>query len=67
LETHEGAIRKAAAISRFVSPAALRAIARSRRSIEYGAVIHAGLLPAWTMNQSPPDLGIPIPPNRATL
>ena len=34
LETHDGAIRKAAAISRFVSPAALRAIARSRRSME---------------------------------
>jgi hypothetical protein len=34
LETHEGAIRKAAAIWRFVSPAALRAIARSRRSVE---------------------------------
>ncbi|VFU08836.1 protein of unknown function [Methylocella tundrae] len=45
-ETQEGLIRSAAAISRFVSPEAFRASARSRRSTEYGAVIHAGLLPS---------------------
>jgi hypothetical protein len=43
LETHDGLIRSVAAISRFVSPASFRASARSRRSTEYGAVIHAGL------------------------
>jgi len=33
-ETHEGLIRNAAATTRIVSPAATRAIARSRRSFE---------------------------------
>ena len=42
-DRHDGAIDSACAIARSLSPASDRASARSRRSSEYGRVIHAGL------------------------
>ncbi|WP_246705498.1 hypothetical protein, partial [Rhizobium sp. P40RR-XXII] len=56
-ETHEGAIASAAAIDRIVSPAFKRAIARSRRSSEYGWVIPADRpFPVGTENHISADL-----------
>ena len=59
--TLDGATLSASATFRTLSPAAIRATARSRKSIDRGLTIAAGLQPGQQLESKPGDFGNPRP------
>src|ERR1700704_1854565 len=48
------------AVSGMVAPSSTAPITRARKSSEYGFAIHAGLLPAGSLNHIRAGMGIPL-------
>src|SRR3979409_1596862 len=48
------------AVSGMVAPSSTAPITRARKSSEYGLAIHAGLLPAGSLNHIRAGMGIPL-------